>query len=75
DKSRVRDKLGRYGFCVTFRIQPSEDDRTLGVTQHPAQWSPDFPLRRVSKRSPGPPDSSIVTVARLHGPINDQGHS
>ena len=35
----------RYGFCVTFRIPIGSAIETLGVTQHLAQWSPDFPPR------------------------------
>ena len=34
-------------FCATFRPRfPKSGHRSLGVTQHPAQWSPDFPPPR-----------------------------
>ena len=34
-------------FCATFRPRfPESGHRGLGVTQHPAQWSPDFPPPR-----------------------------
>jgi len=56
---------GRYGFCVTLRIPISLAIETLGVTQHLARWSPDFPPRQKPGRSPSPPDTSILTLARL----------
>jgi len=41
---------GRFVFCGTVRgISP------LGVTQHPALWSPDFPLTAIIAASDHPP--------------------
>ena len=45
----------RYGFCATFR-RPGRGDppKRLGVTQHPARRSPDFPLPGLWPRSGHP---------------------
>lgn len=55
---------GTVCFCVTFRVRRPVGRRTLGVTQHPARWSPDFPLRR-SAAAAQPSNSSTANVPRL----------
>ena len=58
----------RYIFCGTFPVR----QRTVGVTHHPALWSPDFPptLRR---RSPRGPDPGSVAVVRERARVSCSG--
>jgi hypothetical protein len=45
-----RDAGGRSALCCAFRVSPR-----LGVTQHPALWSPDFPHAHRERRDARPP--------------------
>ncbi len=65
--SPLSRQVGTVCFCATFRPRfRRTGGRSLGVTQHPAQRSPDFPPSRqigtavTRSASPSGPDSSIA---------------
>ena len=63
--SPLSRRTGTVCFCATIRPLRRQQCRlrSLGVTQHPAQWSPDFPPPRFFQRSTGRRPPSIPALS------------